>query len=118
MDNQPNQFHYAGLFSMTDDYWVKSTQKFQFRFFLHRQPHNSWLAISRGSNALLAATVLHQKDYVKQKDLFLPKTHQIQEKTSRHIIPKQQKRIAACVKNLQTVCVKITKCYQNLETCV
>ena len=33
MDNQPNQFHYAGLFSMTDDYWVKSTQKFQFSFF-------------------------------------------------------------------------------------
>ena len=86
--------------SNPDDYWVKSTQKFEFRYFYKDSRIKvDWPFPEEKSIALLAETVLRQKGPKRKivshkKNLSYPKHIKYKRKKSRQFIRKQQNRIA------------------------
>ena len=83
-----------------NDYWVKSTQKFEFRYFYKDSRIKvDWPIPEEKSIALLAETVLRQKGPKRKivshkKNFSFPKHIKYKKKKSRQFICKQQKRIA------------------------
>jgi len=83
-----------------DDYWAKSKQKFEFRYFYKdRRIKVDYPFPDEKSIALLAETVLRQKGpkrkvVSQKKNLSYPKHVKYKKKKSRQFIRKQQNRIA------------------------